>query len=84
MRVYVQSASLVSVLLLFVLVFPALAPPASLAQTAPPNDNNNAPPFDFKDAFYTANGINVQQLNTAAAGRFGLSARRVLPQGITR
>ncbi len=32
----------------------------------------NPPPFDFNDAFYTANGINVTPLDTAAAGRFGL------------
>ena len=32
----------------------------------------NPPPFDFNDAFYTANGIDVTQLDTAAAGRFGL------------
>jgi len=32
----------------------------------------NPPPFDFNDAFYTANGINVTQLDSAPAGRFGL------------
>jgi hypothetical protein len=32
----------------------------------------NNPPFDFNDNFYTANGINVSQLDIAAAGRFGL------------
>jgi hypothetical protein len=32
----------------------------------------NPPPFDFNDAFYTANGINVRKLDTPAAGRFGL------------
>src|SRR5215467_13058241 len=32
----------------------------------------NPPPFDFNDAFYTANGIDVRNLDTAAAGRFGL------------
>jgi len=31
----------------------------------------NPPPFDFTDAFYTENGINVSLLNTPAAGRFG-------------
>jgi len=31
----------------------------------------NPPPFDFNDAFYTANGINVNQLNSPRAGRFG-------------
>jgi hypothetical protein len=43
--------------------------------------NNNAPPFDFNDAFYTANGINVQQLNTPAAGRFGLFRKTGPPAG---
>ena len=32
----------------------------------------NPPPFDFTDAFYTENGIDVTQLDTPAAGRFGL------------
>src|SRR5262244_1089110 len=32
----------------------------------------NPPPFDFNNAFYTANGIDVGNLDTAAAGRFGL------------
>lgn len=32
----------------------------------------NPPPFDFNDAFYTANGINVSQLDTAGGARFGL------------
>jgi hypothetical protein len=34
-------------------------------------DNFNHPPCDFTDAFYTANGISVTQLDTAAAQRFG-------------
>ena len=81
MRIYVQSLSLVSVLLSLASIFTALAPPASLAQTAPPNDNNNAPPFDFNNAFYTLNGINVDQLNTPAAGRFGLFRKTGPPAG---
>jgi hypothetical protein len=32
----------------------------------------NHPPCDFSDAFYTANGINVTQLDTAAGQRFGI------------
>jgi hypothetical protein len=32
----------------------------------------NHPPCDFSDNFYTANGINVSQLDTAGAQRFGL------------
>ncbi len=35
-------------------------------------DNFNHPPCDFTDAFYTANGISVTQLDTPAAQRFGL------------
>ena len=31
----------------------------------------NPPPFDFNDAFYTANGIDVTQLDSPGAGRFG-------------
>jgi hypothetical protein len=34
-------------------------------------NNYNHPPCDFNDAFYTANGINVTQLNSAAGQRFG-------------
>ena len=54
------------------------APAARLrAQTAvPPNfPIINPPPFDFNDAFYTANGIDVNHLDTPAAGRFGLFRR---------
>src|SRR5690348_15837823 len=32
----------------------------------------NPPPFDFNDNFYTANGIDVSELDTSGAGRFGL------------
>jgi len=35
------------------------------------DDNYNPPPCDFTDAFYGANGIDVTQLDQAAAGRFG-------------
>jgi hypothetical protein len=37
-----------------------------------PAQNFNHPPCDFSDAFYTANGISVKQLDTAPAQRFGL------------
>jgi hypothetical protein len=53
-----------------------MASSGALAQTTTTSssiDNNyNHPPCDFNDAFYTANGINVTQLNTAAGQRFGL------------
>jgi hypothetical protein len=39
------------------------------------DDNFNPPPFDFNDAFYTANGIDVTQLNQPGAGRFGFFRR---------
>jgi hypothetical protein len=32
----------------------------------------NPPPFDFNDAFYTANGIDVTTLDTPGGARFGL------------
>jgi len=38
----------------------------------PPPPAINPPPFDWSDSFYTANGVNVTELDTAAAGRFGL------------
>src|SRR5215472_11510313 len=31
----------------------------------------NPPPFDFNDAFYAANGIDVNHLDAPGAGRFG-------------
>src|SRR5215831_12414737 len=51
---------------------------AAASPQPPPNPgidtgNFNAPPCDFSDAFYTANGIDVgpMTLNSAGAGRFG-------------
>src|SRR5258708_31548787 len=41
----------------------------------------NPPPFDFNDSFYTANGINVSQLNTARGGRFGTFRQTGPPAG---
>jgi hypothetical protein len=56
------------------------APPAPLsAQPQAATSNGflnfpifNPPPFDFNDAFYTANGINVTALDTPGGARFGL------------
>ena len=62
-----------------------LASTGALAQTTPPigattpgaespqavNDHFNPPPCDFNDAFYTANGMSVSQLDTPGAARFG-------------
>jgi hypothetical protein len=54
-----------------------MAAPAAFAQGLVqdghgPDEHFNPPPCDFTDAFYTANGISVSQLDTGAAGRFGL------------
>jgi len=51
---------------------------AQVAATTPPTfrsnpaENFNPPPCDFNDAFYTANEINLTQLDSAASQRFGL------------
>jgi hypothetical protein len=63
-----------------------LALPHSVsAQSSPPNPDQglviNPPPFDFNDAFYTANGISVSKLDTPAAGRFGLFRQTGPPAG---
>jgi hypothetical protein len=73
-------ASAITVGALLLLLF--IAPSSRLlaqAQTPDSSSNNpfifthfNEPPFDFNDAFYTANGISVTQLDTAAGARFGL------------
>jgi hypothetical protein len=69
--------AVVALILGVVLLVMSNAPSARLrAQTAAPPKPSfvrfNPPPFDFNDNFYTANGINVSQLDIAAAGRFGL------------
>ena len=53
------------------------SPRLAAQQDSPPavgdaDDNFNPPPCDFSDAFYTANGIDVTQLDTSAGARFGL------------
>jgi hypothetical protein len=72
---YVSMATLLAVLL----TIPGAIRPALGQSGAEPQSNGtpnfprfNPPPFDFSDAFYTANGINVDRLNSAAGGRFGL------------
>jgi hypothetical protein len=47
------------------------------------DDFTNSPPFDFKDDFYRANGIKVDEntLNSKAAGRFGLFRKTGPPAG---
>lgn len=64
----------VSVFLMAAFGLTIVALPSALAQSGQGADklNSNPPPFDFNDAFYTANGINVQELNTPAAQRFGV------------
>lgn len=54
------------------LTVPGAIRPTMGQSAAPPSFVRfNPPPFDFKDAFYTANGIDVNQLDQARAGRFG-------------
>jgi hypothetical protein len=60
-----------------------MASSGALAQTTTPAGNGgnggnnnlaenfNPPPCDFNDAFYTANGMSVTQLDTPGAARFG-------------
>ena len=61
----------------------AMTPPSSLrAQELEDMDaddtlNLNAHPFDFSDAFYSANGINLEELDSAAVQRFGFSSKGV-------
>ena len=67
---------------ILVLALFAIGAAALCAQTAPTTlpaaptsfinfPRFNPPPFDFNDAFYTANGIVVSKLDTPEAGRFG-------------
>src|SRR5579864_9749115 len=53
------------------------APKLAAQSDAPPiggdaDDNFNPPPCDFNNNFYTANGIDVTQLDSSAGQRFGL------------
>lgn len=62
-------------LLLLVLAAPATRLSAQAKVDAPESPlftTFNPPAFDFNDAFYTANGISVTQLDTPGAARFGL------------
>jgi hypothetical protein len=60
-------------LLLLCAVSGPLGAQSSGAQTTNPLfDAINPPPFDFNDAFYTANGISVPVLDTPGGARFGL------------
>jgi hypothetical protein len=73
---FAARSSILTVGALFLLLLGA--PSAGLwAQSAASNGflnfpEFNPPPFDFNDAFYTANGVNVTALDTPGAGRFGL------------
>jgi hypothetical protein len=65
-------------LLLLVLAVPATRLSAQAQTDAPESPlftTFNPPAFDFNDAFYTANGIDVSQLDTPGAARFGLFRR---------
>ena len=79
----VAALTVVALLLLWLAPATRLAAQAAGATPAqPPGFLNfpmfNAPPFDFNDAFYTANGINLTELDTAAAARFASSCSRTL------
>jgi hypothetical protein len=82
----VAALTVVALLLLWLAPATRLAAQAAGATPAePPGFLNfpvfNAPPFDFNDAFYTANGINVTELDTAAAARFGFFRQTGPPAG---
>ncbi|MGH9827000.1 MAG: hypothetical protein ACREDR_27545, partial [Blastocatellia bacterium] len=72
--------TLIALLLVGVLLLMSNAPSAQLrAQTTSSGGTTshtfvhfNNPPFDFNDAFYTANGIDVPTLDSVAGQRFGL------------
>jgi hypothetical protein len=74
-------AARASVVIVGALLLLLIAPPARLAAQATPNAGFfsfrifNPPPFDFNDAFYTANGVNVTALDTPGGARFGLFRR---------
>ena len=64
----------------FVVILLVASPRLVAQQDSPPitgdaDDNFNSPPCDFTNAFYTANGIDVTQLDTPGAARFGLFRR---------
>jgi hypothetical protein len=64
----------------FVLLVAAVHPAA--AQSTPaPNLNGNPPPFDFNDAFYSENGIDVMHLNKKDGQRFGIFRQTGAPAG---
>lgn len=84
------AVGMMAALLLLALAAPAVrltaqTPDAPAAHDpSAPNDNSNnpfnfprfnPPPFDFNDAFYAANGLNLTQLDTSGAARFGLFRR---------
>ena len=75
-RVRAFVAFMLGVLLLMMSNAPSARLRAQTTTTTTTPTNNfvrfNPPPFDFNDAFYTANGIDVSQLDSPAAGRFGL------------
>ncbi len=71
-------------LLLLLLAAPG-SPLAAQSQVAAPESplftTFNPPPFDFNDAFYTANGIDVPSLDTPGAARFGFFRQTGPPAG---
>jgi hypothetical protein len=69
------SALAIGVLLLALLLVPSArlaAQPVAAGNGFLNFPEFNPPPFDFNDAFYTANGVSVSALDTPGAARFGL------------
>jgi len=70
---------------LLVMLLAAAAPLAAQSSSEPAGflsfTRFNSPPFDFNDASYTANGMSVTQLDTAAAARFGFFRQTGPPAG---
>jgi hypothetical protein len=71
----VAYVSILTVVALMLTVSGAIRPTLGQSTAAPGFVRFNPPPFDFNDAFYTANGINVNQLDSPGAMRFGIFRR---------
>jgi hypothetical protein len=83
MRGNASLLGVVSVVLSFALILATVTPLPTQAQAASQagkgarkTDNFNPPPFDFNDAFYLKNGVDVEKLNSSGA-RFGIGNNRL-------
>jgi hypothetical protein len=71
----VRASVVIAGALLLLLMAPAAQLAAQTSNTSTTFFNFrvfNPPPFDFNDAFYTVNGVNVTALDTPGGARFGL------------